>query len=149
MGYKTGRETKTYYSTNGIGGTPTWVQLTLVRNPQLDLSGDEAEVDDQSSEYTRYKVGQFKAPLTLEITRKVGQAGYLALRNAFLTRAIIGIAFCSGDMATEGEEVWMCDYVVTAFPVGGGLSDTHVVSVKLQPAADSANAPSFSDVEAA
>jgi hypothetical protein len=147
-GYVTGRDCKLYYSTTGIGGTPTWVELKITKTPSLGLEGAEAEVDDRDGDFTRYLVGKLKAPLELTISRKVGNAGYLALRNAFLTRGVIGIAQCSGDMETAGNEIFMGDFLVTKFPIEEGLNDALEVAATLQLAANSANAPSFADVAA-
>lgn len=146
MGYKVGRDCKLYYSTTGIGGIPTFVELKITKSPELGLEGAESEVDDRDGDYTRYLVGKFKAPLELTISRNVGHVGYKALRNAFLGRSIIGIAMASGDMATSGEEVFKGDFVVTKFPISEGLNDALEVACTLQLAANSANPPSFSDV---
>lgn len=144
--YVTGRECKTYYSTSGIGGTPTFSEFKIVKTPSLGLEAAEAEVDDRDGDYTRYLVGKFKAPLEVTISRKVGHAGYLAFRNAFLTRGVIGVAMASGDMTVVGNEVFKGDFHVTKFPIEEGLNDAVEVPMTLQLAANSLNPPSFSDV---
>lgn len=147
-GYVTGRDCKLYYSVTGIGGTPTFVECKIVKTPSLGLEGAEAEVDDRDGDYTRYLIGKFKAPLEVTISRKVGNAGYMAFRNAFLTRGIIGVAMASGDMTVEGNEVFKGDFHVSKFALEEGLNDAVEVPMTLQLAANSANAPSFSDVAA-
>lgn len=145
-GYKTGQQCKTYYAIGGIGGTPTWVELTLTQEPTLDLSAEEGVVEDRASDYKRYVAGMFDAPLTLRMSRKVGNTAYMALRDAFFDRTIIGIGMYSGAMATAGEEGWEGDYIVTAFPIDEPINEVNSVEIQLRLAANSANAPSWNDV---
>lgn len=147
--YKVGLDCKSYYSTAGIGDTPTFVEFKIVKEVSLDLSADEAEVNDRSSIWTKFLAGKLKAPLTLTISRKIGNPGYIAFRNAFLARGtIIGLALASGTMTDIGEELFMADFIVTAFPITEAISDANEVEITLQLAANSDNEPSFADVSA-
>jgi hypothetical protein len=146
-GYKTGLDCKAYTCAAGIGGTPTWVELPITEEPSIDLSADEAEVNNRSSIWSKFVVGKLKAPITLKVSRKVGDTGWKMLRNAFLTRGtVIGVAFASGDITTAGEEVFMADVIVTGLPINEPIGEAGSSEVKLQLAANSDNEPSFADV---
>ncbi|QDT39726.1 hypothetical protein [Stratiformator vulcanicus] len=146
-GYKTGRRCKTYYDAAGAG-QGTWTATEITKNPQLDLSADEAVVEDESSIWKRYMQGLLDAPLTLNINRKVNHAFYNALRASALAGTPIGIALASGAITTVDEEVFTGDFVVFGFPFGGAQGETQEMSVTLKLAADSSFAPSFATVTA-
>ena len=148
-GYKTGLDCYLYYATAGIGGTPTWVEVPIVQEPSLDLSSDEGEVADRASIFKRYVKGQLDAPLTIRMSRKVGNAVYQDFRDAYLSRTtILGIGMASGEIDTVGEEVFMGDFIVTGFPITESIAEANSIEVTLKLAANSDNAPSFADVTA-
>lgn len=146
-GYNTGLDCYLYYCAAGIGGTPVWVEVPIVQEPSLDLSSDEGEVADRASIFKRYVKGQLDAPLTIRMSRKVGNAVYTAFRDAYLSRTtILGIGMASGEITTSGEEVFMGDFIVTGFPITESIAEANSIEVTLKLAANSDNAPSFADV---
>jgi hypothetical protein len=148
-GYRSGLDCKLYYAVAGIGGTPTWVEVPIVQEPSLDLTSDEGEVADRASIWKRYIKGQLDAPLTIRMSRKVGNAVYKVFRDAFLSRTtILGIGMASGEIDTVGEEVFMGDFLVTGFPLTESIAEANSVEVTLKLAANSENPPSFADVSA-
>lgn len=49
MSVKLGLDAKLYYCVAGIGGTPTWVELTNVKNVTLNLQKGEADVTTRAN----------------------------------------------------------------------------------------------------
>jgi hypothetical protein len=148
-GYRDGLDCKLYYAAAGIGGSPTWVEVPIVKEPSLGLTSDRGEVADRASIWKRYLKGQLDAPITVRMSRKVGNAVYKAFRDAYLSRtAILGIAMCSGEIDTVGEEVFMADMQVFDFPITETIGTPIEIEVALGIAANSDNAPSFADVSA-
>jgi hypothetical protein len=148
-GYVDGLDCKLYYAVGGIGGTPTWVEVPLVKEPSLGLTSDRGELADRASIWKRYMKGQLDAPLTIRMSRKVGNSVYKVFRDAFLSRTtILGIGMASGTITTVGEEVFMADFHVFDFPITETIGTPGEIEVALGLAANSTNAPSFADVSA-
>lgn len=147
-GYKTGQQCKLYYCAAGIGGTPTWVEFTIVQEPSLDLSRDEGVVEDRASDFKRYVAGMIDAPLSLRISRKVGDTAYDLFADAFFDEDIIGIAMASGTITDVGEEYFEGDFIVTGFPLTESMNEAGSVEIQLRLAANSANAPGLNRVSA-
>ena len=146
-GYKIGLECKLYYDASGVG-VGTYTLLGITRNPTLDLAADEAVIEDRSVVWKRYKRGMIDAPLELEISRKIGDAGYEVLRDAFLSGDYVGIGMATGTITDVGVEVFEADFVVTSFPLSEPLSEVQTVTATLKLAADSAFTPTLSNVSA-
>lgn len=145
MAEAVGLDCKFYYSATGISGSPTWIEVPITQEPSLDLSAEEAVLEDRNSIWKRYIAGQLDADMSLRMTAKYGNAVYNAFRTAFLTRnSVLGIAMCSGAIATIGTEVFKADMIVTGWSTTQGLNDVVNVEVKLRIAV-TANAPSFAD----
>ena len=145
---KTGRKCKCYLDLAGAG-QDAWQELTIVRNPQLQLAKDKAENSDRRSDFKRYVAGMKDAPLTLEITRDPSNALYLALRSAFLLDTTIGYAQASGPIDVAGHEVFIGDFLVFDFPLSEPLGDGLTTSVGLALDGDSAFEPTWGDTVAA
>ena len=148
-GYRDGLDCKLYYAAAGIGGTPVWVEVPIVKEPSLGLTSDRGEVADRASNWKRYLKGQLDGPLTIRMSRKVANTVYKAFRDAYLSRTtILGIAMASGDITTVGEEVFMADMQVFDFPLTESIGTPIEIEVGLGLAANSDNPPSFADVSA-
>lgn len=146
MGKKIGIDCKIYYCEAGIAGTPVWTELTLVTNPSIEFAADEADASDRGSIFKKYLTGQIDAPLTIEMHRNVGHAGYQAFRDAFFNRTNIGVAMASGDIETIGTEYFQADWKVSSFPWSEPLNETGTISATLKIAGDSAEEPEIVDV---
>lgn len=146
-GYILGRECKLYYDETGAG-VGTYTELAITRQPTLDLSADEAVIEDRSVQWKRYMRGMLDAPLEIEMSRVVGDAGYEVFRDAFLSGDFIGIAMATGDITDVGEEVFEADFIVTAFPISEPLSEVGSITVTLKLAAQSSFDPTLYNVTA-
>lgn len=147
-GYRSGRMCRVYLDPMGAG-VGTYAQIQCAKNPTLGFEWDEALVEDYASLFKRYLKGLVDAPLSLELNVKVGDTNWEALRDAAIDPDdFVGIAIATGDMTTVGETVFEGDFVVTQFPFDLPIGDTATIAVELRLAANSAFAPSLSEVEA-
>jgi len=60
MSVKLGLEAKLYFCVAGIGGTPTWVELTNVKNVTLNLQKGEADVTTRANNGWKATAGTLK-----------------------------------------------------------------------------------------
>jgi len=145
-GYKAGRMWKVYLDPTGAG-VGTYSRLSIAKNPKLGIEWDEALVEDDASIYKRYLKGLLDAPLELELNVKIGDANYEALRDAaFDPDTFVGLGLCTGLITDIGAQLFEADFHVMQFPFDAPINDTSVIAVQFKLAAESAFAPTLSDV---
>ena len=68
MSVKQGSEMKLYYCAAGIGGTPVWKELAIIKDVKLDMPWDEAEIKLRSTAPWVLTIATFvKASVEFEI----------------------------------------------------------------------------------
>ena len=60
MSVKLGLDAKLYYCVAGIGGTPTWTELSNVKNVTLNLQKGEADVTTRANNGWKATAGTLK-----------------------------------------------------------------------------------------
>lgn len=135
-----GFQAKLYYVLAGIGGTPSWVEITNATTVTVPRKVTSKTVTPRGMNGVEGNVAglfqlgaQFKIPYVSQT-----DTVYLALLNAWATRAVIGMAAMSGDIATTGSEGVWCDVQITDMskdePEDGGPV---MVNVEFKPAISS------------
>ena len=145
---KTGRKCKCYLDLAGAG-QDAWQELTLTRNPQLQLAKDKAENSDRRSDFKTYVAGMKDAPLTIEITRDPSNALYKALRAAYLLDTTVGYAQATGPIDEPDHEVFIGDFLVFDFPLNEPLGDSLTTSITLALDGNSDFEPTWGDTVSA
>lgn len=145
MGLVIGQDCKAYYSTTGMSGTPTWVELTIATDVTWEPAYDEAEASSRASRYKKYLAGMLDVPVTIEILRVLGNTQYEALRDAFKARTTLGLCIAGGDRTASGVEMFTGDFVITGWAVSEPLAEGSKVSVTFKLDAKSANEPTYDE----
>jgi hypothetical protein len=139
---------KLYYCVAGISETPTWTELSIVKDVTLSLKPDETDVT------TRANAG-FKAAMPtlmdsnieFEMPWDTDNTGFKALLTAFNSRTVIGIACMDADITAAGSQGRVADMAIMDFTRSEKLSDVITAKVTLKPGY-SVNAPQWKVVGA-
>jgi predicted secreted protein len=146
MGLKFGFDAKLYQCAAGIGSTPTWVEVTHVKDLTLALSESESDVSTRAGAGWKQVLGGLReAAIDFEVPWDTADTAFGALQTAFLGRTSIGIAVMDGPVATVGSQGLWADCCVTKFERKESLGEALSVSVTLKPTY-SANDPLWKTV---
>ncbi|HUU36424.1 MAG TPA: phage tail tube protein [Vicinamibacterales bacterium] len=134
MGVKLGDEMKLYYCAAGIGGSPTWAELAIVRDVKLNTSKGEADVTTRASGGWKQTVGTLKdAGIEFEVVWDTADAGFQAVMDAYFDDTLIGLAVTDGPIETPGTQVFKADCAILKFDRNEPLENAVTVSVTAKP----------------
>lgn len=146
MGIKLGFEAKLYLCAAGIGGTPTWVELTTVKDVTLNLQATEADVSTRAGGGWKASIGGLKeATVDFDMPWDTTITGFTTLRDAFLNHTLIGLAVMDGAVATVGSQGLWADCAILKFDRQEKLAEDLTVSISAKPTY-SANAPQWKTI---
>ncbi len=146
MAVKLGIDAKLYYCAAGIGGTPTWSELTNVKNVTLSLQKGEADVTTRANNGWKATAATLKeGTIEFEMVWDTADAGFTAIKTAFFNNTLIGIAAMDGPIATNGSQGLWADCHVIDFSREKTLEDAISVKVTVKPTY-SANPPQWKTI---
>lgn len=126
MPIKLGLEAKIYYKAGGQGGGGAWTEMTNVRDVTLSLETGEADVTTRANSGWRATVATLKeASVEFEMVWDTADAGFTAIKNAYLTNAPIGFQVRDG----AGGQGLQADFMITQFSRSEPLEEAISVSV--------------------
>jgi len=144
MGAVVGLTCKGYRNT-GSYGSPTWNEITPVRDLNLNLDKGAAEVKARLSTWTQNLPTLKTADLEFGIIADTAIDDYNALRDAYLNDTVVDVAVADGAIATTGTQYFRADYYATGFKRGEPLEEVATVDITMK-LAYSSNAPAFTTV---
>lgn len=134
MGVKLGDEMKLYYCAAGIGGTPTWTELPIVRDVKLNTSKGEADVTTRASGGWKQVVGTLKdASIEFEMVWDTASEAFQAVKDAYFGGTLLGLAVMDGPIDAEGSEGLWADCAILKFDRNEPLENAVTVSVTAKP----------------
>jgi len=146
MSVKLGDEMKLYYCADGIGGTPDWTELAVVRDVKLNQSKGEADASTRGGGRWKATVGTLKeAGIEFEVVWDTDDPGFVAFMDSYFADTLIGLAVTDGPIDESGTRVFKADCEVFQFNRNEPLEGIVTVNVTAKPTY-SANQPSFSTV---
>ena len=141
MSVKLGLDAKLYYCVAGIGGTPTWTELTNVKNVTLSLQKGEADVTTRANSGWKATAATLKeGSIEFEMVWDTADAGFTAIKNAWFNNTNVGLAVMDGGVAVVGSQGLWADCAIIDFSRDEPLEDAMSVKVSAKPTS-SANAP--------
>jgi len=139
MGFKLGMEAKLYYSTTLLDDSNTpdavsWTEQTNVKDLTLNLETGEADVTTRANSGWRATAATLKeGSIEFEMVWDSGDAGFTAIKNAWLNSAEIALAAMDGDIETAGNQGLASNFTVTNFSRAEPLEEAMTVSVTIKP----------------
>src|SRR5574338_1303591 len=98
MAIKLGMEAKLLYKTGGQAGGGAWTELGNTRDVTLNLEAGEADVTTRANSGWRATVATLKeASVEFEMVWDTADAGFTAIKNAYLNNTIIGFQVLDAD----------------------------------------------------
>lgn len=141
MPTKLGMDAKLYYKVGGQDGAGSWLELTNTKDVTLSLEAGEADVTTRANNGWRATVATVKdATVEWEMVWDTGDAGFGAIKDAFLTNDVIGLQVL--DDATGTGEGLQADFMITNFSRNEALEEAITVSVSAK-VTYSATAPTW------
>ena len=126
MAIKLGMDARLNYKTGGQGGGGAWTELANVKDVTLSLETGEADVTTRANSGWRAIVATLKeASVEFEMVWDTADAGFTAIKNAFLTNAPIGFQVLDGDTGSGLQ----ADFMITGFSRNEALEEALTVSV--------------------
>jgi len=134
MGVKLGDEMYLYYCEEGIGGSPAWALLAIVKEGKLNTSKGEADVTTRASGRWKQTVGTHKeASIEFEMPWDTENEGFQAVKDAFFNDTVLGLASMDGPIDQAGSEGLWADCAILKFERNEPLEQAATVSVTAKP----------------
>lgn len=137
-----GSDCKLYHNT-GTYATPTWDEVPIVRDLELNLEKGQADITTRAGAGWIQRIGTLKdGSIEFGIVWESGDADFEAFRDAFLDNTLIDVAAMDGAIATSGNQGLRAEMECLSFsrsePVAGAVE----ASVNVSPGF-STNAPEW------
>ena len=134
MSVKIGLEAKLYYCPDGIGGTPSWMEIASVKDVTLNQSKGEADVSTRGGGGWKAVIGTLKeATIEFELVADEDNAAYTALQDAYINNTSVGLAVMNGPIATAGSKGLWADCAILKFDRKEPLEQAITISVTAKP----------------
>jgi hypothetical protein len=122
---------KLYYTATA-GQALSAMTLTLggVKNVDVKLSTGEADVTTRANSGWKQNIATLKeCEISFDLPLDPSDAGYIAVRAAFMGGTLLGFAALTGDKAVSGNEGIVGDFTVTEFTRSEPIEEAQSVSV--------------------
>ncbi len=147
MSFRLGMDAKLYYQVDGVAGSGGWVELGNAKDVTLNLEAGEADVSTRANAGWRATAQTLKeASVEWEMVWNTGDAGFTAIKDAYLQNKVIGLKVLDGPdpkpvggVAAQGLKA---DFMITKFSRNEPLEEAITVAVTAK-IAYSATAPAW------
>lgn len=130
MSFKLGMDAKLYYKIGGQSGGGTWVELTNCKDVTLNLEAGEADLTTRGNSGWRATVATLRdASVEFEMVWDTADAGFTAIKDAYLTNGTIGLQILDGPNDESGNQGLQADFMITSFSRSEPLEEGISVSV--------------------
>ena len=134
MAIRLGLQAKLYYKIGGVAAAGAWTELGNVKDVTLSLETGEADVTTRANAGWRATVGTIKeGSIEFEMVWDTADAGFTAIKNAFLANQPIGLAAMDGELAVAGSQGLQADCSIISFSRSEALEEALTVSVTAKP----------------
>ena len=124
-----GMEAKIYHGATGAE-LSAMTELTNVRDLSVKLSAGETDITTRANQGWRGTAPTLReCSLDFEMVWKPGDAGFAAIKTAYLTNGTVELAVLSGDKTVAGSEGPKGSFSITEFSRDEALEEAIKVSV--------------------
>ncbi len=133
MGVRLGLDAKLFRNSADYA-TPTWVELTNVKDVTLNLEKGEADVTTRGNNGWRATVGTLKdGSIEFEMVWDTADAGFTAIKDAWFGGTAIEFAVMDGGITVAGSQGLRASFSVLKFSRNEPLEEALTVSVTIKP----------------
>ena len=141
MGKKIGLEAKLYRNT-GTYESPSWAEMTNVRDLTLNVEKGEADVTTRGATWRLTRATLKDAGVEFEMLWDTADAAFTAIQQAFFNGTSLELAIMDGDVAAAGSQGLRATFEVMNFSRSEPLEEAMTVSVTVKPTSAD-NAPEW------
>ena len=133
MGVRLGMEARLYRNSASYA-TPTWVEVTNVKDVTLNMEKGEADVTTRANNGWRATVGTLKdASVEFQMVWDTADAGFTEIQQAFFGNTPIEFAIMSGDITDPESEGLRATCDIFSFTRNEALEEAIMVDVSIKP----------------
>jgi hypothetical protein len=133
MAIKFGFDAKLYRNTAAYD-TPTWVEITNVKDLTISLEKGEADVTTRANNGWKALAGTLKdGSIEFEMVWDTDDANFTAVKDAYFNNTTLDIAAMDGDIATAGSQGLRAVMEVMNFSRNEPLEEALTVNVSIKP----------------
>ena len=141
-GFVLGLNAKAYRNT-GSYASPTWVEMTNIKDLSLELSTGEADVSTRGSSWELMASTLFKANVTFNMIWDPADATFAAVLAAFLARSVFEVLVLDGSRTTAGNQGLRAECNVFSATRNEPLTGALEAAVTLKPTRTTNGAPTW------
>lgn len=128
MASKLGLDAVLNIQTDGVSGSAGWVEMTNVKDLDLNMSKGEADNTTRANNGWRSTKGTLKeGTLTFGMEYDPSDANFQAIKNAYLANSHVGFQVHDGSVNPGGLEA---DFDIIGFELSQQLEETQMVNVE-------------------
>lgn len=132
------------YRNTGTYASPTWSEITLVKDLTLNLTKDKADVTTRGSGgYKEFVDGLKDASVEFSHLWDTSDAHFTALRTAYTANTAVEVLILDGTSATSGAQGLRAHMMVESFTRNETLGEALMVDVTLSPVKNTNAAPAW------
>lgn len=132
------------YRNTGTYASPTWSEITLIKDLTLNLSKDKADVTTRSSGgWKEFVDGLKDGSVEFSHLWDTADAHFTAMRTAFTANTSIEVLVLDGGSAVVGSQGLRATMMVESFTRNETLGEALMVDVTLAPVKNSNAAPAW------
>ena len=129
-----GMDAHLFFCVDGAGGSPTWTEITNVKDLTLNLEKGEADVTTRGNNGWRATVGTLKeASVEWDMVWDTDDAGFAAIKDAYFDNLLIGLAVLDRVIDDPDAEGLIADFSITNFSRSEPLEEALTVSITAKP----------------
>ena len=134
------------YLNTATYSSPTWVEITTVKDANLDIEATKADASARRSKFKQFLKALISGPISFKMVADSAESAYDTLRDASVsTSTTLDVAIASDLIASTGTEYFRGDFFVFGFKRAEPLEDVATVDVALD-LAYSSHVPGFTTV---
>jgi len=140
--YELGRDGVLYYCATLLGGSnavasATWVEIGNIKDLSMPMTADKIDVSTRiNKKWKAFAPGLKDASIDFDMLWKKNDAGFQALKDAFLDGAQIALMALSGPKAQSGSEGLVANFIVNKCEKKEPLADAQVASISVSPSSE-------------
>jgi len=140
-----GLDGKLYYNTASFG-TPTWTEITNVKDLDLPMEKSEADVTTRNNGGFRAVRGALKsATLSFGMVYDPTDTIWEAIRDAFMNNTTVEFAVADGAIATVGTEYFRAETEIMKFGRSEQLEQAMMSDVEAKPTYTTNGPPTWNE----
>jgi len=139
VAFKLGMHAKMYYASTPIAdgsgaSSASWTEQTNVKDLTLNLETGEADATTRGNNGWRATLATLKeGSMEFEMVWDTDDAGFTAIKDAWLNSTEIALAAMDGDIDTGGSQGLASNFTVTNFSRNEPLEEAITVNVTVKP----------------